>query len=255
MVWLLFLSLSQQCQSIMETQGTDSSEWKSLTGLIPFSMDSRGKGCCCVFSASAEKDTKLIIMATLHSRCGHYIFVLFLLSSTSFFAWSQQSQIACLPYFYTWCGTSANLECRSEMCCMRLARNTGPKNSPSGCHHTTLSGYIFATKTHIDNRKKKLVKHQCLLHMFSQYGELRPNSGWDLLASLWHPSKFQRVSRLGSVTARHSSSGRQPKFAALNIGRIFRLLKRFKCSTCVWLSTKICCFNLYASFLLLLRSK
>jgi len=29
------------------------------------------------------------------------------------------------------------------------------------------------------------------------------------LASLEHPSKFQRVSRLGSVTARHSSSGRQ----------------------------------------------
>jgi len=36
---------------------------------------------------------------------------------------------------------------------------------------------------------------------------------------LGHPSKFQRVSRLGSVTARHSSSGRQPNFAALNRGR------------------------------------
>ena len=31
--------------------------------------------------------------------------------------------------------------------------------------------------------------------------------------------KFQRVSRLGTVTARHSSSGRQPNFAALNRGR------------------------------------
>jgi len=30
------------------------------------------------------------------------------------------------------------------------------------------------------------------------------------LASLGHPCKFQRVSRLGRVTARHSSSGRQP---------------------------------------------
>ena len=37
--------------------------------------------------------------------------------------------------------------------------------------------------------------------------------------SLGHPCKFQRVSRLGSVTARHSSSGRQPNFAALNRGR------------------------------------
>ena len=40
-----------------------------------------------------------------------------------------------------------------------------------------------------------------------------------MLASLGHPCKFQRVSRLGSVTARHSSSGRQPNFAALNRGR------------------------------------
>jgi len=55
--------------------------------------------------------------------------------------------------------------------------------------------------------------------MFSQYNELRPTSGWDLLASLGHPSKFQRLSPLGRVTARHSSSGRQPNFAALNRGR------------------------------------
>jgi len=36
---------------------------------------------------------------------------------------------------------------------------------------------------------------------------------------LRHPCKFQRVFRLGSVTARHSSGGRQPNFAALNRGR------------------------------------
>ena len=49
---------------------------------------------------------------------------------------------------------------------------------------------------------------------------LRLTSGWDPLASLKHPCKFQRVSLLnGSVTARHSSGGRQPNFAALNRGR------------------------------------
>jgi len=37
-----------------------------------------------------------------------------------------------------------------------------------------LSGYIFATKAHIDNRKKKLVKQQDVLHMSPQYGELGP---------------------------------------------------------------------------------
>ena len=55
--------------------------------------------------------------------------------------------------------------------------------------------------------------------MSVQYGELRPTSGWNLLASLGHPCKFQRVSRLDSVTARQSSSGRQPNFVALNRGR------------------------------------
>jgi len=29
--------------------------------------------------------------------------------------------------FDTWCGPSANLECRSERCCTRLAANAGPK--------------------------------------------------------------------------------------------------------------------------------
>ena len=47
------------------------------------------------------------------------------------------------------------------------------KNSPSGYHRTTLSGYIFATKTRIDNRNK-FVKQQYLPHMPPQYGELRP---------------------------------------------------------------------------------
>jgi len=56
-------------------------------------------------------------------------------------------------------------------------------------------------------------------HMSSQYGELQHTSGWDLMSSLGHRSTFQRVSRLGSITARHSTGGRQPNFAALNRGR------------------------------------
>ena len=52
--------------------------------------------------------------------------------------------------------------------------------------------------------------------MSLQYGELRLTSGWDRFVSLGHPCKFQRVSHLVHVTARHSSIGRQPNFAALN---------------------------------------
>jgi len=55
--------------------------------------------------------------------------------------------------------------------------------------------------------------------MSSQYGELWPTNGCDPFRSLGHPSNFQRVLHLGSVTARHSSSGHQPYFAALNRGR------------------------------------
>jgi len=92
------------------------------------------------------------------------------------------------------------------------------KKSRSGHHPTTLSGYIFATKAHIDSQKN-LVKQQCLSQMSAQYGEHQLTSRWDLLASLGHPCKFQQFSRLGSVTAQHFSSGRQPNFAALNRGR------------------------------------
>jgi len=40
------------------------------------------------------------------------------------------------------------------------------------------------------------------------------------------PANFNGFSRLGSVTARHSSSGRQPNFAALNRGRQLYLAGR-----------------------------
>ena len=49
-----------------------------------------------------------------------------------------------------------------------------------------------------------------LLHMSSQYGELRPANGWDRFGSTGHPSKFQRVSRLALVTAATSLTGGQP---------------------------------------------
>jgi len=66
------------------------------------------------------------------------------------------------------------------------------KKLSSSHHRTNLLGYIFATKACIDNWKK-LAKQQYLLPIFSRYGELRPTNGSDLLASLGHPNKFQRV--------------------------------------------------------------
>jgi len=55
---------------------------------------------------------------------GHYIFVLFL---SIFFFSSPNLSRRRLDVCYT-STHSANLECRSEMCCARLAGNAGPKN-------------------------------------------------------------------------------------------------------------------------------
>jgi len=99
--------------------------------------------------------------------------------------------------------------------CWKYRTQKGRQNSPSGHHRTTLLGYIFTTKACINNWKK-LIKQQYVLQMSPRYGELRPTSGWDRSGSLGHPYKFQRLSRLCSVTARQSSSERQPNFAALN---------------------------------------
>jgi len=74
------------------------------------------------------------------------------------------------------------------MCCMQLAEYTGCKV----CHLRT------AVSTP---------------RVLTIYGELQPTNGSDRLAGLGHPSKFQRVSRLGFVTAMTSLNSGQPNFA------------------------------------------
>ena len=105
------------------------------------------------------------------SRCGHYIFVLWFLLSSVFPRLISASQSGCLPYFDTWCGLSANLECRSEMCCIRLAGNTGCKNR----HLQTiaqLSGWIFASKTCIDELQIFCTQDLSFPRTKGPYGEL-----------------------------------------------------------------------------------
>jgi len=114
-----------------------------------------------------------------------------------------------------WCGVSVNSRCRSETCCTWLAENKRRKNSPSGHHHTTLSGCIFATEARIDNWKNLLS---------SNIPSTWPhNMNFDPLAAeiglvVWGTSANFNKFCLGSVTAQHSSTGYQPNFKALNIG-------------------------------------
>ena len=91
------------------------------------------------------------------------------------------------------------------MCCTLLAANTGRKKSPSGHYRTTLSGYIFATKACIDNRKK-LLKQQYLLHMSSQYGERRPLTA-EIGSVVWGtPANFNRFRVLAALLQRRRST-------------------------------------------------
>jgi len=95
-------------------------------------------------------------------------------------AYSQPSLIVCLPYFYTRCGPSANLECRSEMGCTRFAGNAGPKKSPNIRHLDTIAQICRAISSqlrHVSTIEKKIVKQQYLLHISSQYGERRHTNG------------------------------------------------------------------------------
>ena len=91
----------------------------------------------------------------------HYIFFLWSLFSIFFYlffllAYSQPSPIGCLPYFDTWCGLSANLECRSETCCTRLAGNKGRKKSPKIRHLRTIAQPWRAISSQLTIGKKLL---------------------------------------------------------------------------------------------------
>ena len=75
---------------------------------------------------------------------------------------------------------SANLECRSETCCTRLAENTGRKKVAKNRYVGTIAQLCRAISSqlrHVSTIEKKLVKQQYVLHMSPQYGELRPTSG------------------------------------------------------------------------------
>ena len=90
---------------------------------------------------------------------------------------------------------------------------------------------VFAIKACMDNRKKLLnsnTSSTCPDNMMN-FGLLTAEIGWRVWGT---PANFN-VSRLGSVTARHSSNGRQPNFAVLNRGRHLHSAGRPSRGTCV----------------------
>jgi len=106
------------------------------------------------------------------------------------------------------------------MCCTRLAANAGPKNVAKNRHLCTIPQLCRAMSSqlrHVSTIGKNLLSSNSSStcpHNMVNFGPLAAE-----IISLGHPCKFQLVSRLGSVTARYYSSGREPNFAALNRGR------------------------------------
>jgi len=99
-----------------------------------------------------------------------------------------------------------------------LTENTECKKSPKIRHLGTIAQLgqaISLQLRHVLTIGKKLVKQHyvsptCPYHMVN-FGLLAA----EIVSLVWGPL-FQRVSCLGSITARHFSSGRQRNFAALN---------------------------------------
>ena len=108
--------------------------------------------------------------------------------------------------------------------CWKCRTQKISKNLPSGHHRndrTTLLGYIFATKAHIDNRKKNLLNSNVTPtcpHNMVNFGPLAAEICWRVWGT---PANF--ISMGFASWQRYciwqSSSGRQPNFAALNRGR------------------------------------
>jgi len=122
--------------------------------------------------------------AIIFCRCDFFF-------SFFFHAYSQRLQTGYLRYFHAWCGLSANLECRSEMCCTRLAENTGANIR----HLRTIEQLCRVISSQIRHASTmgKHVKQQYLLHMFSKYGEFRPTNCWDRLAKSYLTEIFGTV--------------------------------------------------------------
>jgi len=102
----------------------------------------------------------IFVMVALCNRADHYIVILWFLSSIFFTSSPNLSGRRVDVYHTSWCGPSVNLECRSEMCCTRLARNTGRTNDAKNRHLGAIAQIcraIYSQLRHVSTIGKKLL--------------------------------------------------------------------------------------------------
>ena len=108
------------------------------------------------------------------------------------------------------------------MCCTRLATNTGRKNDAKNRHLGTipqLCRTIPSRWRHVSTIGKKLLNSNIFPGMCPYNMVNFVPLAAKIVSLVWGtPGNFNGF-RVLTATARHSSSGSQPKFAALNGGR------------------------------------
>jgi len=141
-------------------------------------------------------------MAALRSRCGRYIYVLFMVALWNVYHTSTHG-VALVRI------QNAGLKCAARGS-LKIQDAKSRQKSPSGHHRTTLSGYVFATKARIDNRKKNMLSSNIFatcLHNMVDFGPLAAEivslvwgtpgnfNGFRVLAALLHGTLVVGVSQ------------------------------------------------------------
>ena len=149
--------------------------------------------------------------ASIFLPCG------FFLSSSFFFLFSLPNLSGRRLNVYhtsTRCGLSANLECRSETCCTRLAANTGRKKVAKNRHLCTIAQLrraISSQLTHVSTIGKNLLNSNnspTCPHNMANFGPLAAEicwrvwgtpanfNGFRVLAALLHGTLVVGVSQM-----------------------------------------------------------
>ena len=115
-----------------------------------------------VFAISSLWSPYVVGQTIIFSSCGFFLLSIFFFSSPNL---SRRRVDVC----HTWCDLSANLRCRSETCCTRLAENTGCKKVAKNRHLGAIAQLcrtVSSQLRHVSTIGKN-VKQQCVLHMSS----------------------------------------------------------------------------------------
>jgi len=129
----------------------------------------------------------------------------FLLSTPNL---SGHMQSVCLPYCYTWCSLSANLEYRSEMCCTRSLEIQDAKTTEKS-HHLHTIAQLCPTESsqmrHVSTIGNKLLNSNTSFicpHSMANFSLLAAEIGSGVLGI---PANFNEFRVLASLMERRRS--------------------------------------------------